>query len=374
MKIIVDLLFIIPGKNRGTQTYVDSLLAELSRLDGVEVVCLTNSINHEYYVSLGFFCHRTMIKGKNRFLRIIYQQLLSSVVARRLSGDVLFCPGYLSPIMPLVPTIPVVHDMNYRDIPGSVSFPVRFAYSCIAPIAMRTAACVVAVSDFSKGRIVDLLGLEQKHVVVVHEGPLTSVDSCRDENWVTVKDQYSITSDFFLSVSSGLPHKNLKRLIEGFLLMKQNTASDVHLVLIGHALSAEMLALLADAGDGHGVVATGFVSEETKLLFFKHSLGYFFPSVYEGFGLPVLEAQICGIPLASSTSASLPEVAGEGALYFDPLSVESIASAFQELYEDSELRCHLVEKGYSNVARFSWMRAAEELHQVFCSTIAHPEG
>ena len=121
-----------------------------------------------------------------------------------------------------------------------------------------------------------------------------------------------------------------------------------------------MKTYLERAGLGDAVIATGFISHGEKIAFLRNSLAYFFPSLYEGFGLPALEAQSCGLPLAASRYGSLPEVCGPGALYFDALSVDSIAKAFLELRQDGELRARLVREGYANLARFSWRRAAQE--------------
>lgn len=364
MKIVIDLLFIVPCKNRGTQTYVDSLLAELTRLDGLELVCLTNKLNHAHYTGLGLNCHLTPVHGGRTITRVLYQQCFSSWLARRLGGDILFCPGYLSPMLPVLRTVPVLHDMNYKDIAGAVSTLMKLAYSIIVPIALRTATQVITVSHFSKTRIVELLGIRDEHISVVHEGPLAATVPANSPDWESLQKKYSLVADCFLSVSSGAPHKNIVRLVQGFLSMKKKTGSDVQLVMLGHSLSQEVEALLRDYGPSHGVVSTGYVPEAEKVAFFRHSLAYVFPSLYEGFGLPVLEAQSCGLPLAASRYASLPEVAGEGALYFDALDPQSIAQALEQLYLDSALRERLSAAGYENVAQFSWKRAAEETRAV----------
>ena len=115
MRVFVDLLFIVPGRNRGTQTYVDSLLIELDRISSVELVCVTNKLNHKHYTGLGLTCRRSCVHGGNRLLRLIYQQLCLPFLVRVQKADILFCPGYLSPILPVLPVVPVVHDMNYRN-------------------------------------------------------------------------------------------------------------------------------------------------------------------------------------------------------------------------------------------------------------------
>ena len=360
MKVIVDLLFIVPGRNRGTQTYVDSLLPELRELPGLELVCLTNRRNHRYYAEeLGLPCHRTPVSGGNRPFRILYQQLGMNALAEKLGGDALLCPGYLSPMAPRLPTVVILHDMNFRDIPETVSAGRRLIYNLLAPRAVRSAAGVITVSQFAKERIERALGAEGGRAVVVYGGGLTD-GAMAAADWPAVKGKYGIRGDCFLSISSGEAYKNIRRLAEGFAAAQQKAPGGEQLVLVGHQLDREVKTYLERAGLGDAVVATGFISHGEKIAFLRNSLAYFFPSLYEGFGLPALEAQSCGLPLAASRYGSLPEVCGPGALYFDALSVESIAAAFLELRADGELRARLVREGYANLARFSWRRAAQE--------------
>ncbi len=369
MKVVVDLLFIVPGRNRGTQTYVDSLLPELRALPSLDVVCLTNKLNHRYYAEeLGLQCRRAPVSGANLALRTLYQQLVVSSVAKKLGGDALFCPGYLSPIRPTLPTVAVLHDMNFRDIPQTVPAGRRLAYRILLPRAFRAASAVITVSSFSKERIAHALGYDDK-VVVVPEGPLANQATAGDD-WPAVKRKYGVRSDCFLSISSGDAHKNIKRLVQGFVAAQRRAPGAEQLVLVGHRLDAELDAWLRREGFGDAVVAAGFVSEGEKIAFLRHGLAYFFPSLYEGFGLPALEAQSCGLPLAASRYGSLPEVCGQGALYFDAMSVASICDAFLELRANGALRARLIQAGYDNVSRFSWRRAAQETLAVLSDAVA----
>ena len=374
MKVIVDLLSIIPGRNRGTQTYVDSLLPELYVLPDIDIVCLTNKLNHDYYrTKLQFQCQLTPINGANRLFRTLYQQIAMSSAAKLAGGDVLFCPAYLSPVFRALPTVVVLHDMNFRDIPESVPMGVRLTYNIVVPRAVRSASRIITVSQFSKERIIDQLGDIGGKVVVVHEGPLASLCKNAEVDWSLLAKKYSIRGEYFLSISSGAPHKNLKRLVQGFVEMKKQSLGEQQLVLIGHELDGDIRAYLEDQGYPDDLVATGFVSEEEKVSFLKNSIAYFFPSLYEGFGLPALEAHSCGLPLAASRYASLPEVCGRGAIYFDAMSVESIQNTFLDLCKNTDLRRHLVQAGYDNLSRFSWQRAATETLEVLRSAVERAE-
>ena len=370
MKVIVDLLFIVPGRNRGTQTYVDSLLPELAALPDVDLVCITNRLNHRYYAEqLGLQCWAAPVAGSRRPFRVLYQQFLMGAAAKRLGGDVLFCPGYLSPAFPTLPTVVVLHDLNFRDIPQVVPPGRRRLFNLVVPPAVRRAAAVITISAFSKERIAGGLRGAGEKVAVVHYGPLANPEIA-GADWPAVKAKYGVRGDYFLSVSSGDPHKNIQRLAQGFVAAQRRSPGGEQLVLVGHRLDTELDAWLRREGFGDAVVATGFVSEAEKIAFLRNGLAYFFPSLYEGFGLPALEAQSCGLPLAASRYGSLPEVCGQGAVYFDAMSVESIADTFLELRDDGELRDSLIQAGYDNVLRFSWRRAAQETLAVLQDAVA----
>ncbi len=360
-RILVDCTFIVPGKNRGTQTYLDALLVEMNISSKAQIVCLTTAANHSYYSNeLGLSCYLTKIAGTNRLIRVLMQQVFSSYFLKRSKCDVLFCPGYLSPVFVSKPCVVTIHDMNYRDVPYSVSLLNRLVYRILIPFSSRQAKKIIAVSEFSRSRILHWLNVAPDSVHTVHEGPLHGVVT-EGESWDAIRQKYGIVSDVFLSVSVGVVHKNILLLIEAFLSFAGKAESfDGCLVLIGHRATDEMKGLLERSPIGSRVIFTGFVSESEKRTFFTKSRFYVFASLYEGFGLPVLEAQSSGLPLICSNAASLPEVAGEGALYFDPLSIDDLVLKLSAVHEDSSIRDSLVDKGYENVKRFSWSRAAAE--------------
>ncbi len=326
----------------------------------MELVCVTNARNHRYYAEdLGLPCHRAPVGGSNRPLRALYQQAVLSSTARRLGGDVLFCPGYLSPVAARLPTVVVMHDVNFRDIPQSVSASRRLLYNLIVPRAVRAAAAVITVSHFAKQRLRRALACDDGAIAVVHEGP-PAHPQAPGADWAAVRRRYGIRGACFLSISSGAPHKNVPRLVQGFVQARRSSADGAQLALVGHELDAETRAYLEREGMRGAVAATGFVPQADKLAFLRNSRAFVFPSLYEGFGLPALEAQGCGLPLAASRCGSLPEVCGRGALYFDARSAPSIAGAFLQLDADAALRARLIRAGYANLSRFSWTRAAEE--------------
>lgn len=370
MKVWVDVTFIVRGRNRGAETYVSALLPELRNMPDANIVCLTNRLNHDYFRDeLGLECRASASHGGNRFTRFLYQQVGAGAAAKADRADVLFCPGNLSPVRPPVPTVSVIHDVNFYDIPESMPLGVRLVFRAGMPFMARSAARVVTGSEYSKRRIVETLKISGDKVVVIHDGAPADVGRAGEGDWRAVKRKYGIRGEFFLSVSSGLPHKNIERLVCGFGEMKKRSTGGHQLVLAGHELDRSTESRLEGKSFRDDVVVTGYVSEAEKFSLFRNGLAYVYPSLYEGFGLPALEAQSCGLPLAASRCGSLPEVCGSGAVYFDALSVDSIANTMLDLAGDAALRADLVRRGYDNAARFSWRRAAAETYALLKSVV-----
>lgn len=365
MRVGVDLLFIQPGRNRGTETYVQGLLTKLGGREDLELVLFTNKLNHRQFAELcGVRIRETAISGANRLHRILYQQAVLPGIARAEGCDLLFCPGYLAPVRGTVPTVVAILDTQYLDVPTSVAVGQKVAYRAIVPLGARKSAAITTISEFSKRRIVEALKIAPEKVSVTHLaskvffGPVLT--GAQEQSFT---ERHALSRPYFLSVSNRYPHKNISGLIRAFVQFKETTQADVDLVFVGSTLGAEERSL--GIGSRNDIRFLGYVSDAELRVAYGRARGFVLASYYEGFGLPVLEAMASGIPVACSEAASLPEVAGGAGLLFDPSSAASIGRALWILYSDRERCDRLVREGYRNVARFSWDRCADETHAVF---------
>ena len=211
---------------------------------------------------------------------------------------------------------------------------------------------------FSQVRLVASLGIGPARIGVVPNGGdhLTAV--VPDPS---ILDRHGLRGRrFLLAVGSANPTKNLERLRAAFARLADD---ELQLVIVG-GVNARVF---ADAGEGRAAVApsrvlnTGALGDPTLKALYQHALALVFPSMYEGFGLPPLEAMACGCPVAAAHAASLPEVCGDAALMFDPLSVDDIAMALRRLVDDAALRARLVQAGSAQAVRFTWDRSAAAL-------------
>lgn len=322
--------------------------------------------------------------------------------------DVLFVPSHTLPLIrnPKLKTVMTVHDLGAEYLPGMHQLKQRLYLGLMTKIQLKTATKLIAVSEATKKDLVSKIGINPKQVEVVYEGVNVipsavegSLHSSRDDNknntglsdfeidkkMCDIEKRHQIIingknidqSRYFLFVGTIQPRKNLERLIKayaGFL----NVCSQLHsnkndfssnasekipqLVLAGGKgwLSDEIFALPKKLGIEQNVIFTGRVSDTDLNRLYKNALAFTFPSLFEGFGLPVLEAFEAKVPVITSNNSSLPEVAGDAALLIDPYKTEEIMLAMLKIYNDKNAQRDLVKKGTEQLKQFSWKKCAEE--------------
>lgn len=281
--------------------------------------------------------------------------------------DALFVPAHVLPISFIrsqmrrrIRTVVTVHDVGYRHFPQAHPPAQRSYLDFGTQLSVRYADVVIADSQATRRDVLHFYGkhVTPAHVVVAHPGPLPLVEVRSDEaRRVLAKFGLDDGQPYVLHVGTLQPRKNLRRLIQAWAhVIARSGLAGMRLVLAGgRGWGGEDLhAAVEAAGVQSSIVLTGYVSELEKAALMHHARAYVFPSLYEGFGFPVLEAQSAGVPVACSNTSSLPEVAGEAALLFDPLDVEAIAHALETLVSDEGMRARLIEAGRRNLARFSW--------------------
>ena len=371
IRLGVNLLCIQPGRNGGVETYVREILWHMRSDSEMELVLFTNHVNHQSFAEYGNVeCILCPVHGSRRLLRVAYEQMLLSAKARKHGCQVLFCPGYLSPIFPMLPAVVAIHDMNFRDVPASLTPFARLLHELVIPRASHRADAVITISEFSRGRILQELGLNPQKIHVTHLAARTFETATA----ISADSLYrrSLPEHFMLCVSgSSPPHKNIMRLCSAFRRARAAFASPWELVCIGP--KPTMLASLG-LGNGHdGIHFLGYVENGELAKIYRRAEGFVLPSLYEGFGLPTLEAMYAGLPVTCSNAASLPEVVGEAALLFDPRSEDSIADALVCFVNDPALRQRLILAGASNLKRFSWQKCAEATARV-CKDLIDDKG
>lgn len=274
--------------------------------------------------------------------------------------DVLFVPSHVVPLWTRIPAVVTVHDLGYLFFPQAHPARQRWYLDWSTRHSVRAARLVIADSQATRSDLVKHYAERPGKVIVAYPG--------RDEELAPVSDpvvigaarhRYGIQQDYFIHIGTLQPRKNLSRLIEAFAMLP--SAARAQLVLAGKKgwLYDELFRLVRRLGLEGRVLFVGYLDDADKAALLSGAIACVFPSLYEGFGFPALEAQACDIPLICANGSSLPEVAGDGALLVDPMDVSAWSQAMARLSADAALRAELVFRGRRNLARFSWRSCAE---------------
>ncbi len=280
--------------------------------------------------------------------------------------DLLFVPAHVLPLVRPRRTLVTVHDLGYRFFPEAHPAAQRRYLEMSTRWNVRRASHVLADSSATREAIVEAYGTPPEKISVLYPGYQPDLQPVRDRGVLDrVRERYGISGRYILFVGRIQPRKNLARLIEAFAALAPAYA-DLTLVLAGPSgwLAEPIIARAEALGLRDRVRFPGYIAIEDKAALISGAQLFAYPSLYEGFGFPILEAQACGTPLLASTTSSLPEVAGEGGLLVSPEDVEAIADGLRRLLEDTELRSELVKRGYLNLSRFSWAKAAQQASKV----------
>lgn len=287
-----------------------------------------------------------------------------SIAARRLGGDVAFLPFPAPLYLKMTPVAVTIHDLIPLLFPADFkSAGGRFLQHCFRTSLAR-ADLVFTDSENSKKDMVSRFGIPEDRVVVAHLGidaTLFSRDAVDSSGVQHSFTQYGINRPFALHVGRLEPRKNLVRLVEAFrLLTERRKDLEFQLVLCGRPGpgSEGLFRILREPKLQGRVICTGAVSDRELAVLYRQATCFAMPSLYEGFGLPVLEAMASGCPVMSSNRSCLPEIAGDAALYFEPDSTEQISAAMERLLTDSAVRKQLVERGGRRARQFSWETCA----------------
>jgi glycosyltransferase involved in cell wall biosynthesis len=286
--------------------------------------------------------------------------------------DVLFVPGHVIPFVwpatRLPPAVVTVHDLGYLAYPDAHTWAQRAYLTWSTRWSAFAAARIIAISRATADDLVARLGADRTKIAVVHEAP-TPLAVPSAECIAATRARYGLARPYALFVGTIHPRKNIARLLAAYAALGQEGGPGFDLALIG-AAGWRSGALIAQAAAQERVHLLGYVPAADLPALLAGATFFVFPSLYEGFGLPVLEAQSLGVPVMTSHNSALPEIAGDAALLVDPTDVDAIAHAMLQLSQDETLRRRLIAAGYANVQRYSWTKAAAETLAVLEQAVA----
>lgn len=298
--------------------------------------------------------------ARHPFLWFAWFEFAVPRALKKYKADVFLSPdGYCS-LSTKVRQVMITHDLAHVHYPNEIPFLVRKYYDFFVPRFLKKADQIISVSDATKLDIVASYRIDPDKITTVHNGNRDGFYPLSIAEQEKIRTKYTSGDPYFLYVGAVHPRKNLDRLIYAFDLFKAVSKNNVKL-LIGGRLAWQTDKVKnayeqADAKDD--IEFLGFIPEEELPKLMASALGFVYVSLFEGFGLPILEAMHCEVPVITSETSSMPEVAGDAAILVDPLSAGDITAAMQSLYEDPALRNRLIEAGKIQRQKFDWDKAA----------------
>ena len=371
MRIAIDARKL---RDYGIGTYVRNLLRQLARQDAdTEYLVICSERDCGIAAELGPNFRAVPERARGYSVR---EQITVPLDLRREGADLFHAPHYVLP--PLTPcrAVVTIHDCIHLRFPQYLPSRVAYAYARASLwSATHRAARVITVSEASKRDILRYFRVPDARIHVIYN----AID---DRYWQEpagddmerVRQRYQLTAPFVLYAGNIKPHKNLERLIDSFHLLRQGRPDlkDVQLLIIGDEISK--YATLRRAVHRHKlhkhVRFFGFVPDQTLAALYRLADAFVFPSLYEGFGLPPLEAMASGTPVIASNVSSLPEVLGDAALMIDPYDSQAIADAMIRVLTEPELRAELRARGLTRAREFSWERSIGRVREIYREVMA----
>ncbi len=368
MRIAINTRFLLPDKMEGFGWYTFEIVKRM----------VENHPEHDFIFFFDRPFDKRFVFGSNvtpivlnppARHPVLFRVWFNYSVKRALKkhkADLFFSPdGYLS-LKSGVPQIAVIHDLNFEHHPEDIPVSARNYLKKYFPRFAKKAAHIITVSEYSKQDICTTYGIDPAKITVSWNGASDVFRPLDEDEQKLVRSTYADGKKYLLFVGALHPRKNVKRLIEAYSkLVHADTSFPYELVIVGEALwkRADNDLQMDDATKKH-IHFTGHLSlEELARVMGSASIFTFVP-YFEGFGIPLVESMRCGTPILSGNLTSLPEVAGDAALYCDPMDVDNIAQQLQKLCSDESLRKQLAQRGLERSTQFSWDRSAENVWEV----------
>ena len=349
----------------GARTYLEQILIEFRK----------NTYDCEFiYLDSPF----KVYSGTNKFYKLIehlrffvWKQIVLPIKAYHHKCDILFCTDYFVPYLQLgFKPIPMFYDSFFYEYPEQCNPYWLKMFHSIGIGAAKKAPFIITLSEYSKVRLVHFTGIDAEKIIPIHLAPKVNTPIKADSNF---KPSFKLpTTKYLLHVGVMEKRKNLVRLIEALKLVRDAGHTEYSLVLVGQASakneldgSNEIIETIKKLQLEDAVLMHGYASEDELSFFYKNAFLYVFPSLNEGFGLPVLEAFHYQIPVIVSDNTCLKEVGADATLAFNPFKVEEIADKIKVVIENPNLRIELIEKGSKRLKLFSWEKTTKELIKIF---------
>lgn len=374
MRIGINTLFLIPGEVGGTETYLrEVLLAMAKSFTDIEWVLFTNRENDAYLRRIfgefpQFAFHPLQLRATNRYARIIREQIDLPFRVASSRVDLLWSPGYTAPFFSPCPQVVTIHDMQYKRYPQDLSYLARLATDILVRMAAARCRRIITVSDFSRQEIIRFTKVDPKKVTVAYEAadPAFARPLPEAMRRKRLRGFLSFENPYILCIANTYPHKNVHTLIEAFGRILEKIPHQLVLVGKPRLGESEVQTALRNVSDASRIQRLLKVDYEDLIALYQGADLFVSPSLYEGFGLPVLEAMMSGVPVLTTRCGSIPEVGGDKVCYFDQTSPTDLSRRILQIVSwEGNYRKQWVTEAQKHTVLFSWNQTAEKTIECF---------
>lgn len=368
MRIAVNLIPFFSVQ--GIEIYAQNLVSNLIKIDRRDdfFILISEDAPQLFNFPQANFIKIKGLKGKyGKILKAVYLQFKIYPLLKKYKIDFLFSPCLAAPFF-YKNKLVVIHDCAYDRFLEFENIVAKIYFKTMFYGAKYFSQKTITSSNFSKKELVKFYRINTNKIEVIYGG-VPEMPEVKEEFIQKTLNKFKIKKHYFLYVGNFRPRKNLPGLIKAFKLFRESSGLDYLLIVAGRKdkrfldLEKEIKKIKLEKN----VILTGFVSQKEKTALYKKAGALIFPSFYEGFGLPILEAQSMGTPVLTSNISSLPEITRNSALLVNPYNIKDIAKGMEKIVLDDLLRQELIKKGFENIKRFSWEKSAQKLLNLFHS-------
>lgn len=365
MRIAVNTRLLLPGKLDGMGWFAWHTLKRMteSHPETEFIFFFDRPWSEEFVFSTNVTPVALFPQARHPFLYYCWFEYAVPAALKKYKADVFYSPdGYLS-LSAAVPQLGVMHDLNFEHYPDDLPFLTRHYYRYFFPKFAAKAARLATVSEYSKQDIMKCYGISGEKIDVVYNGVNDLYRPVTENQKQQIRNRYTGGAPYFIFVGMLHQRKNIANLLRAFEQFKKQKTTPVKLLIVGHRKwwTSEMESVFRSMEHADEVVFTGRQPIEELVQMVASAMAMTYVSYFEGFGVPIVEAMKCGVPVITASLTSMPEVSGDAALIVDPFNVNEIAGAMQQIESDAELRKTLGTKGIARAEAFSWEKTTEKI-------------
>ncbi len=325
----------------------------------------------KYRISEQVYCHRLLPPTRHPILINYWYDYRLGSLLKRIKPDLFWSPDNFTCLKTSVPNLLTIHDLAFLHVEAGVTGSVQRLYRSRMPRSVYQSDHILAVSEYTKSDIVEQYGYPADQITVCYNGCRSNFRPTNRSERLAARQKYALGSEYFAYIGSLHPRKNIERLVRGYSLFRQRSPKQLKLVIAGRrAWMTQSIdeAIRSSAYKEDILLLDRYLDEEEAVQFIGGSLALCYVSLFEGFGIPILEGMACSVPVICSNTSSMPEVGGDAVCYVDPLDPESIADALHQIAENPDYRHTLTQKAVHQRAKFGWEKTAKIVEQLIWGT------